>query len=245
LSNQEDGRPVAIEAYESMADAYAAEIETNPRVIYYERPAMRGLLPNVSGLRVLDAGCGSGVLMEVLLAQGADVVGVDVSTNMVRIARERVGSKASVHQSDLGRPMPFLESSSFDVIVSSGTLGYIRDWTALFREFSRLLRDAGCAVFSVGHPCSEYTLDKTDDYFATELREYIWRALGASMVVPCYRRPFAEMVNPVIDAGFSIDRIIEPVPMKEFGEVRAEEYAWLLRRPRLLCMRARKCGNGT
>ncbi len=144
--------------------------------------------------------------MEWFLGQGADVVGVDASTNMVELARQRVGDAAILHLADLEQPMPFLEDSSFDVILSSGTLGYIRDWLALFREFFRVLRSGGCVVFSVGHPCSEYTLNETDDYFSTELRDYTWRGLGTPIVVPCYRRPLSGMIAPMVSAGCCIER---------------------------------------
>ena len=240
----EQTRPVALDAYDSMAEAYAAAIEENPRSIYYERPALLDLLPDVSDRRVLDAGCGPGVMVEWLLARGADVVGVDVSASMLKLAEQRVGDAAALHLADLEQPMPFLEDSSFDVILSSGTLGYIRDWLALFREFFRVLRPGGCVVFSVGHPCSEYTLNETDDYFSTELRDYIWRGLGDPIVVPCYRRPLSHMTDPIVRAGFTIERVVEPVPTEEFAEVNPEEYARLTRRPRVLCVRIRKPANG-
>lgn len=244
VSNEDRSRPVALDAYDSMAEAYAAAIEENPRSTYYERPALMDLLPDVSGRRVLDAGCGPGVMMEWLLAQGADVVGVDVSANMLKLAEQRVGDAAVLHMADLEQPMPFLADSSFDVILTSGTLGYVRDWLAVFREFSRVLKSGGCVVFSVGHPCSEYTLNETDDYFSTELREYTWGGLGAPIVVPCYRRPLSHMIDPMVRAGFSIERVIEPVPTKEFAEVNPEEYAQLMRRPRVLCVRVRKPATG-
>ena len=237
-------RPVAAAAYEFMAEAYAAAIEDNPRSVYYERPALMDLLSDVSGRRVLDAGCGPGAMVEWLLAQGADVVGIDVSANMLKLAEQRVGDAAVLHLADLEHPMPFLADSSFDVVLSSGTLGYIRDWLALFREFFRVLRPGGCVVFSVGHPCSEYTLNETDDYFSTELRDYTWRGLGDPIVVPCYRRPFSNMTDPIVRAGFTIERVVEPVPTEEFAEVKLEEYAQLMRRPRMLCVRLRRLAAG-
>jgi len=245
LGNQEQTRPVALEAYDAMAEAYAEAIEENPRSIYYERPAILGLLPDVSGQRVLDAGCGPGVVLDWLLTRGAAVVGIDVSANMLRLARQRLGEAAVLYEADLEHPMPLLADSSFDVILSSGTLGYVRDWLALFREFFRVLRPSGIVVFSVGHPCSEHTLNETEDYFSTELREYTWRGLGAPIVVPCYRRPLSHIIDPIISAGLCIERMVEPVPMEGFARLKPEEYAQLMRRPRLLCMRVRKPANGT
>jgi 2-polyprenyl-3-methyl-5-hydroxy-6-metoxy-1,4-benzoquinol methylase len=48
--------------YDSFANAYSAENESNLCNAYYERPEMLRLAGDVSGCRILDAGCGSGPL---------------------------------------------------------------------------------------------------------------------------------------------------------------------------------------
>jgi 2-polyprenyl-3-methyl-5-hydroxy-6-metoxy-1,4-benzoquinol methylase len=55
-----DTRPIALEAYEELAESYAALVDTKPHNALYERPATLSLLPEVRGKRVLDAGCGPG-----------------------------------------------------------------------------------------------------------------------------------------------------------------------------------------
>ncbi len=72
-------KPVALAAYEKLAENYAALIDTKPHNAFYERPATLSLLPSVRGKRVLDAGCGPGAYTEILLKRGAKVVGVDVT----------------------------------------------------------------------------------------------------------------------------------------------------------------------
>lgn len=47
--------PIAYQAYQELADHYAALIDTKPHNAYYERPAMLGMLPELRGKRVLDA----------------------------------------------------------------------------------------------------------------------------------------------------------------------------------------------
>jgi len=79
--------PVAREAYEKLADSYAARAPTKPHNAYYERPATLSLLGEVAGKRVLDAGCGPGIYAEELVARGAEVVGFDASGRMVELAR--------------------------------------------------------------------------------------------------------------------------------------------------------------
>jgi SAM-dependent methyltransferase len=236
--------PVALAAYEKLAERYAALIDTKPHNAYYERPATLSLLPGVRGKRVLDAGCGPGAYTEILLKRGARVVGVDISRRMLELARERVGSRAEFHRADLARPMRFLKDRSFDLIVSPLVISYIRDITPLFKEFYRLLKNPGVLVFSDGHPFGDYQFfkkrRKADNYFDTELVGCTWRGFGIRVFVPGYRRPLHALLNPLIKAGLRIDRIVEPLPTEEFKKADAEAYARLLRMPAFICVRAVK-----
>lgn len=85
--------PIALEAYERPAEAYADRVETKPHNAGYERPATLSLLPPVEGKSVLDAGCGPGVYAEWLADRGAEVAAVDVSPTMIRLARRRLGGR--------------------------------------------------------------------------------------------------------------------------------------------------------
>jgi SAM-dependent methyltransferase len=234
-------RPVALEAYSRLADAYAARVDTKAHNAYYDRPAVLSLLPTVKGKRVLDAACGPGVYSECLADRGAEVVGVDVCPRMVELARLRLGSKATVVQADLTRPLDFLPPCSFDLVVSALTLDYIRDWHAVFQEFFRLLRDPGHLVLSVGHPADEfYDHHPEGNYFDVELVDYEWRGFGSPIRVPYYRRSLQAMLDPLIDAGFTLERLLEPRPVPEFREQDPADYEKLMRQPGFLCVRARK-----
>lgn len=90
--------------YDSFAEAYSADNETNLVNGHYERPAMLALAGDVRGRRVLDAGCGSGPLAAALLTRGATVTGFDSSAAMVELARQRLGEESRVHVADLGQP---------------------------------------------------------------------------------------------------------------------------------------------
>jgi SAM-dependent methyltransferase len=233
--------PIAVEAYEILAEAYASVVDTKPHNAYYERPATLSLLPEVKGKRVLDAACGPGVYSEWLLAHGAEVVAVDASPKMVELARRRLGEAADVRQADLSKPLTFLSNESFDVVLSPLTMNYIKDWRSTFGEFYRVLRPAGCFVFSVGHPFSDYTYFKSEKYFETELVGSEWRGFeGVKVYMPTFRRSLEETLNPLIEAGFCIERILEPRPTEEFRNADPEDYEELLQQPVFLCLRARK-----
>lgn len=237
-----DDKPIALDAYETLADRYAARITTKPYNAYYERPAILPLVPeNVNGLHVLDAGCGTGLNTQWFLERGAKVVGVDASPAMLRHGQARTGRRADLHLHDLRQPLTFLDDGTFDLVFSSLVVHYIEDWAALFAEFRRVLRPGGLFIFSTGHPFEEFRMFEDAQYFETELRSWPWRSFGGEPVVmPFYRRPLSAMTETLWQAGFVIERLIEPLPTEDFKNADPEGYARLNQFPAFMCIRARK-----
>jgi ubiquinone/menaquinone biosynthesis C-methylase UbiE len=234
-------KPVAQDAYNALAEAYAAVVDTKPHNAYYERPATLSLLPDVKGKWVLDVGCGPGVYAEWLVAHGAQVVAFDVNRKMVRLARQRLGDKAQVVLANLEAPLDFLADGSFDVVVCPLVMDYIKDWESTFKEFHRVLREGGCLVFSMEHPYPKYDYHRrTSNYFNVELVEYVWRGFGKPVRVPSYRRPISGVINPLVKAGFILEQILEPLPTEEFSLVDPDDYEELIRSPGFMCVRAVK-----
>src|SRR4051812_18274863 len=99
---------------------------------------------------VLDAGCGSGRLTEVLLERVPDghVIGVDASASMIAAARDRLGAAADLRTADLvGLD---LGGERVDVVFSTATFHWIADHHALFRSLRGVLRDGGRFVAQCG-----------------------------------------------------------------------------------------------
>lgn len=235
--------PIALNAYERLAEAYAARVDTKAHNAFYDRPAVISLLPSVAGQRALDAGCGPGAYAEWLVEHGAEVVGFDVSSRMVRLAEERLQGRARIVQAALGQPLDFLETASFDLIVSALVMDYVKDWAAVFGEFFRVLREPGFLVFSVMHPADEFfDHHPHGNYFEIERVEieFNWEAFGARVRVPYYRRSLNAMLDPLLDAGFVLERLLEPQPTPEFKEHDPRDYEKLMRQPGFICFRARK-----
>jgi ubiquinone/menaquinone biosynthesis C-methylase UbiE len=234
-------KPVAQDAYDTLAEVYAARIDTKPHNAYYERPATLSLLPDVSGKRVLDAGCGPGVYSEWLVEHGAQVVAIDGNRKMVDLARQRLGEMVKVLEANLEQPLTFLTDSSFDIVLSSLTLDYIKDWSLVLAEFYRLLRPAGCLVFSIEHPYAKYHDHReTSNYFEVHKVVYTWRGFGTPVQVPSYRRPISAVINSLIAVGFILEQILEPLPTQEFAQHDPEEYQLLIKSPGFMCVRAVK-----
>jgi predicted TPR repeat methyltransferase len=83
--------------YDAFAVSYDAENTTSLLNEFYERPAILALAGDVSGRRILDAGCGAGPLSAALRDRGAITTGFDGSPAMIALARERLGDDADLH----------------------------------------------------------------------------------------------------------------------------------------------------
>jgi ubiquinone/menaquinone biosynthesis C-methylase UbiE len=234
-------KPIAQQAYNDLAELYAQRVDTKAHNAYYERPATLSLLPDVTGKHVCDAGCGPGVYAEWLVEHGAQVVAFDVNHKMVRLAKERLGEKAQVLLASLDEPLVFLADASFDIIVAPLVMDYVEDWTSTFKEFYRVLMSEGVLVFSIEHPYAKYDDHREASiYFNIERVEYTWRGFGKPVNMPSYRRPLSKVINPLIEAGFTLDKLLEPLPTPEFKQADPEEYEQLIRSPGFLCLRAIK-----
>jgi SAM-dependent methyltransferase len=223
-------------SYDAIGDAYAAGIDDAPYNALYERPAMLALLPDVRGARVLDAGCGAGWYSEQLAARGARVTSIDQSAVMVGHARARLGGDADVRMADLACPLAFAEDAGYDGVVSALTLHYLRDWTTPLAEFRRILKPGGWLLFSTHHPALDATLFGTERYLEVAQREDFWKRVGT---VRFFHRPLRDIVNAVADAGFAVQRLVEPVPTDAFRDAKPDAYTRLLRQPAFLLVLAR------
>lgn len=101
-----------------------------------------------AGARVLDAGCGPGLVAEALLAAGLRVHGVDLSAEMVRRAGQRCarfGDRASFEQ---GSAMSLVPAEPFDGAISRLVLHHVADPRAFVRRQAELVRPGGAVVAS-------------------------------------------------------------------------------------------------
>ena len=198
-------------AYDSFAAAYAAENESSLFNAYYERPEMLRLAGDVSGLRVLDAGSGSGPLSAALRDRGAAVTGLDASAAMVDLARRRLGEDADLHVADLGEPLPF-GGAEFDLVVASLVLHYLQDWSGPLTELRRVLRPGGRLLVSVNHPGAYPIVYPQADYFSVTQYTEDYTFAGRAAELTFWHRPLHDMAAAFASAGFRITAITEPSP---------------------------------
>ena len=214
---------------------YQKAVEEHPFHNHFERPATLGLLPDLAGLEVLDAGCGTGWYSAHMLAQGARVSAIDVTPEMLELSRARTAGKIKTLQHDLAEALPF-DNQSFDLVLSAMTLHYVQDWQAVFKEIARVLKPQGLFIFSSHHPFKEFQ-SSGEIYFEPEKRI---RKTAAGDTLTSYRRPLNMVIESLRLAGFRLERLLEPKPLASYAAFDAEAYQLACKEPQLLLIKAQK-----
>lgn len=226
------------------------ENKTNANNIF-ETPALFSLLPDLKELTILDLGCGAGNHCFEFAKQGAKkIVGIDISKKMLEVA-EKENSHPNITYLNLPMENLIELSDKYDLVVSSLALHYIKDFEKLIKDVSFLLKPTGFFVFSQEHPLtscfsgngSRWTKDENgkklfaniSNYSTDGIRESTWFVEG----VKKYHRTFSSIVNTMISNGFTIKKMIEPIPSAEMIE-NHPEYKDLLHKPDFLIIKAQK-----
>ena len=116
-----------------------------------EQPEIRALLPDLTGKRVLDLGCGAGDFARWSIDNGAgSVLGIDPSTNMLGSAQKNPRPEIEYKRSFVEELE--LPEKQFDLVVSSLMFHYIEDWAPVVRKIDRWLKNGESLVFSIEHP---------------------------------------------------------------------------------------------
>ena len=213
-----------------------------------EWPALRALLPNMRGLRVLDLGCGYGWFCRWARESGAaHVLGVDVSERMLARARELTEDAAIAYRHvDLERLT--LPANSFDLVYSSLALHYIGDLDRLLSGVHRWLVTEAPLVFSAEHPIftapslAEWSIDgcgrrtwPLDRYLEEGPRSRDWLMNG----VVKHHRTLGTYVNLLLRLGFALTHLEEWGPT-DTQIAQQPELAAERQRPMFVLLAARK-----
>lgn len=239
----------AFDRFTSAGDSFSDNVE---------RPAIKGLIGDVTGARVLDLGCGSGPYSVWLAEQGAHVVGLDLSQTMISLAQERARGrsiKADFRVADIRDPLPFGDSE-FDVVFSATALHYVEDLGAIVKEIARVMKPDGRFVASVLHPMSTARFPLADSgevegpdpwegwYFGSPIRciETPWLAFGdvsgEGRRIFCHHHTISHYFGAASSAGLSVTDLLEPPPPAEFAEKNAARFDEAMRVPVFLIFKA-------
>lgn len=141
---------------ENVFDEFADSFEDSLERLEYHTPAHVGemvqrQLPEAQGLRVLDVGCGTGLIGKHLRSVAATLVGVDLSAKMLEHA-DRSGFYDQLVKSDLVDFLAIVGSGDnpqYDLIVAADTLNYFGDLSEVVPLLLNAIRPGGHLLFTV------------------------------------------------------------------------------------------------
>lgn len=179
------------------------------------------LLGDVAERDVLEVGCGAAQCARWLAAQGARVVGVDLSIAMLRAGAAGaagvagVGALPVLAQAD-ARHLPFADAS-FDLACSAyGAVPFVADPGRVMAEVARVVRPGGRWVFSVTHPVrwafpddpGEAGLTATRSYF--DRTPYVEEDARGRVLYAEHHRTLGDRVRDIVAAGLELVDLVEP-----------------------------------
>lgn len=210
---------------------------------------LKKMLPDFSGKRVLDLGCGFGWHCKYAVENGAvSVIGIDISENMLREAEKRNKSERIKY---IRMPIEDIDfpQNSFDIVISSLAFHYVKSFDEICKKVNHSLVPKGNFVFSVEHPVftaqgsQDWCYDKNgniahwpvDNYYIEGIREAVF--LGERVIK--YHKTLTTYLNTLLKNGFEIKEVVEAQPsdetLKTIPEMKDE-----LRRPMMLLISAEK-----
>lgn len=232
-----------IKSYDDYAVKWAEKMRSGKNTAhrFLEKPAMYKKLPNLRNKSVLCIGCGTGEECERLKSLGAErVVGIDISKGLIDWAKKSY-PRLEFRVMDMEK-MDF-PPESFDLIYSSLTLHYVKDWKKTLRGIHKILKKNGAFLFSTHHPVrwgaevkkskvknsylmgyEKYRTGRSKvfgDYFKTRKIDDVW---FNEFKVSYYHRSLSAIIDDVLKSGFVISDFIEPKPLKSVRKEKQNFY---------------------
>ncbi|MFX1354906.1 MAG: class I SAM-dependent methyltransferase [Promethearchaeota archaeon] len=213
---------------------------------YVNTPEFFRILPDISGLKGIDIGCGEGYNTRIASKKGAQIIGIDISKTFIEKAIEEeektpLGIKYKVISAT---NLPFA-NNEFEFAISTMAFMDLSQLNKALEEVYRVVKPSGFFQFSILHPCFFTPVrgwikdDKgkikglmCGDYFNelhVEIDEWIFSAAPKELIkdmnkfrVPTFHRTLSTWLNTIVDVGFKLEKFSEPKPVSQGCETYPE-----------------------
>lgn len=224
--------------YGLIANDYDRHKHKNPNPwLLIERPSFKQLLGNLRGKRVLDVGCGTGILLKELVSkkQFKEAIGIDLSKEMLSVARRNNKNEKMKFALASMNKIPF-KDGYFDLIISTNALDCVEDVEKVLKELFRTLKKRGKLIFSIRHPVRNSIYIKKgggSSYFERGWHKEKWQGTGGKLVYRFYRT-LEEWTSALLFCGFHIKMLLELKPEKRVAKKYPRFYKKYYSNPRIL-----------
>lgn len=132
-------------------DEYATNWDTNPLVVEYSKKAFNSLLEfvNIEDLNILDFGCGTGLLTELMQPKAKRIVALDSSAAMITVLKKKKLPRIDAIEALLTRDLIQTNTSmanKFDLIVASSVCGFLPNYKQTLKLLKSTLSTNGLFV---------------------------------------------------------------------------------------------------
>jgi cytosine/adenosine deaminase-related metal-dependent hydrolase/ubiquinone/menaquinone biosynthesis C-methylase UbiE len=185
------------EVFDTWADVY--DSEPNP-LLSLEQRVLGAMLPDVRGLDVLDAGCGTGRWLNQLADRSPrSLQGVDISPQMLLLAGAKLGPNCDLRLGSC-TALPFGKAAA-DMVLSSFVIGYLGDLETFAQEIDRVARPGTTIFLSDMHPETEASCNWKRGFKASGSHTHM-QGSGWSL---------KQITRAFLDRGFEVLSLIEPI----------------------------------
>lgn len=217
-----------------------------------ETPIITAMLPDLSGKKILDIGCGMGQhAMQYAKCGAESVLGIDISDKMLAYAKDNNSAENITYRKMAFEDLTQIDDK-FDVVTSSLAFDYVENFGLLMKKIHSLLKEDGACVFSMSHPISTAYDGVYDRFTRTETGEKLYANLhnygieGVRRIqwvvdgYELYHRTFATLVNEIVSAGFVIEECQESRVPQDMIQKYPEQFGGVIHHPDFIFFRCRK-----
>ena len=203
-------------AYDPIADWYADQVRGGSLKQFLDHLAHRLLemAGELSGKRVLDAGCGEGHTARLFARHGADVVGVDISPRLLQLARiheEQHRNAIEFIEADLAQGLPS-HCRSFDIATANMVLEDCENLMGVLAAIADALKPGGRLLVSLNNPYAVAARGKVDDYFLAGALAQTFGTEQARYEVPFHYRSFEDLMMAFRQQGLLLRNLVDVRP---------------------------------
>jgi len=153
---------------------------------------IEGLVP-LKGLRVLDVGCGGGILADAMARKGADVLGIDLATKALKVAQLHAleaQTEGVQYREISAEALAAEQPGTFDVVTCMEMLEHVPDPSSIVKACAALVKPGGHVFFS--------TINRN-------AKAFLFAIVGAEYVLnmlPRDTHEYAKLIKPSELAGY-------------------------------------------
>jgi SAM-dependent methyltransferase len=206
------------DTWDTIADWYADHLRRGSAMHQFACDVLLDALPtDLSGRRVVDLGCGEGLITRAVAARGAQVVGVDPTVRLIEraLAVEATAGSGATYRVDDGCTLATIADGWADWVTAGLSLNNVPDLGAAIASIRRALVPGGQLAFTVPHPCFEAPQAcwvGADRVIGSYCEEGFWRSANPRGVRRAgnHHRTISQYLTGLIDRGFTLTLVAEP-----------------------------------